>query len=169
MGILDIIILAVFVVSAIYGFWRGVVVQVGALAAVVVGILACRLFGEWATSTLANILPTMSSSPELAHYTVAVIAYALLFVLGYVLTKVLANLVKTVAKALFMGAIDRLLGALFSVFQWMLVLSIALNICQIFTSHRVISSSKLAGGKVAEAVMDLAPTVFGFSEFPKIF
>lgn len=170
MTALDIVIILVFIGSAAYGFWKGIVVQVGAIAAVVMGILACRLFGDEATRFLGGMLGSVSDSPELSHYIVSVTAYVVLFVLGYVLTRALASFVKTVVNALFMGAVDRILGALFSIFQWMLITSIVLNIWQIIDSSRnVVSLSSLAHGKIAQAILDLAPAVFGFEKFPNLF
>ena len=170
MTALDIVIIAVLFGSAVYGFWKGIVVQVGAISALVMGILACRLFGDDATRFFGRLLGSVADSPELSHYIITVTAYVILFVLGYVLTRALASFVKTVVNALFMGAVDRILGALFSIFQWMLVLSIVLNIWQIVDSSRnVISLSSLAHGRVAQAILDLAPAVFGFEKFPNLF
>ena len=45
MTTLDVIILAVFVGSVAYGFYRGVIIQVGAVAAIVFAVVACRLGG----------------------------------------------------------------------------------------------------------------------------
>lgn len=170
MTVLDIVILAVFIGSAVYGLWRGLVVQIGAIAGIVVGILACRLFGEWGTGVVSSIMPQLSDSASTAMYINSVIANIILFVLGYSLVRILASVVKTVAHALFLGAVDRILGALFSVFQWMLVLSIVLNVWQMFASGKSVASySTLAGGKAAAAVEGLAPTVLGFAPFPQIF
>lgn len=169
MEILDIVILAVFAGSLIYGAWRGLVVQMGAIAGVVVGILFCRLFGEWGAGVVGSALPSLSSSPEIAGYINSVIANVILFAVGYVTTRLLALLVKAVVEAVFMGVVDRILGALFSIFEWMLVLSLALNLWQAFSSTSVIAGSRLAGGKAAAAVIDLAPTVFGFKDAPGLF
>lgn len=46
MSIIDIIILVVFIGAAVYGWWRGMIVQIGSLAGVLLGILLCRLFGD---------------------------------------------------------------------------------------------------------------------------
>ncbi|MBD5198881.1 MAG: CvpA family protein [Bacteroidales bacterium] len=170
MATLDIIILAVFIGSAAYGFIKGIVVQIGAIAAVVFGILADRLFGDSATVFVGKILGNLSDSPALSHYITTVIAYVALFALVYLLTRALTRFVRTVVRALFMGTVDKALGALFSVFQWMLILSILLNLWQIADSSKnVVAMSRLAHGQVARAVLDLAPAVFGFDKFPNLF
>lgn len=166
MTVLDIVIIVVFLASAIYGLKKGIVVQVGAIAGVVFGIIACRVFGDPVAEYLKTILPLEGASPELAHYVVSVIAYVTLFVFGYVLIRIIASMIKKVAHAAFMGTIDRILGALFSIFQWMLIMSLVLNVWQMFLHSRtVVSYSTLGGGRVAQAIMDLAPLLFGFTEF----
>ena len=49
---IDIFIYVIFAAAAILGYARGVVRQAGSIAAVVVGILAARMFGPWATEHL---------------------------------------------------------------------------------------------------------------------
>lgn len=164
MATLDIIILVVFVCALIYGFWRGLTVQFGSLLGLIIGVLACRLFGEWGAEMVHSLMPHTSESPEVAEYVSSVVANVVLFSVGYILTKIIASAVKAVVDALFMGFVDRVLGALFAAFMWLLVMSICLNVWQMFVTSSVISGCRMANGLPARAVMDLAPTVFGFSE-----
>lgn len=163
MGILDIIILLTLVISGVYGCWKGIVVQIGSLAGVVVGILACRLFGVWLTDAVQVHLLSGMGDANTVHYAALVVAYVTLFVVGYAVTRLLAKLVQTVAKSLNLTVIDRILGALFSIFQWMLVISILINICTMILNLNVLVYAKLAHGAVGRAVADLAPIVFGYS------
>lgn len=163
MGILDIIILLTLIISGGYGCWKGIVVQIGSLAGVVVGILACRLFGVWLTDFLHVHLFSGAGDANTVHYISLVVAYVTLFVVGYAITRLLARLVQTVAKSLNLTVIDRILGALFSIFQWMLVLSILMNICMIIFKFNVLVYARLAHGAVGRAVAELAPLVFGYS------
>jgi len=165
MATLDIVILVVFISALIYGFWRGLTVQFGALLGLLIGILACRLFGDSGAEFVHSLLPASSNNVTVSNYVSSVIANVILFIIGYFLTSAVAKAVKAVVDALFMGVIDRIFGALFAVFMWTLVLSIILNILQIFNSGSIIASSRLANGLAARAVLDLAPTVFGFTEF----
>ncbi|MDE6081528.1 MAG: CvpA family protein, partial [Muribaculaceae bacterium] len=100
MGILDIIILLTLIISGGYGCWKGIVVQIGSLAGVVVGILACRLFGVWLTDFLHVHLFSGVGDANTVHYISLVVAYVTLFVVGYAITRLLARLVQTVAKSL---------------------------------------------------------------------
>ena len=52
---LDILIIAVFIASAVMGYRKGLIGQIGSVAAIIIGILACRMFGPQAA---AMITPT---------------------------------------------------------------------------------------------------------------
>ena len=52
MPALDIAILIVFAVSAVMGFRRGLIAQVGSVAAIIIGIIACRMFGAQVTEMI---------------------------------------------------------------------------------------------------------------------
>ena len=60
MSVIDIIILIVFVGAIIYGLYKGVIAQLGSLGGIILGIIACRLFGDYATELVSNILPAMT-------------------------------------------------------------------------------------------------------------
>lgn len=46
---LDIVIIVIFAVSAIMGYRKGLIGQIGSVAAIIIGILACRMFGPQVT------------------------------------------------------------------------------------------------------------------------
>ena len=141
MTTIDIIIIGLFIVTAIAGYRRGIIRQIGTVAGVVAGITACRcLSGDFARWLEARDFFQMmiGNAPELvAEHAAGVLSSTLLFV-------------------------DCCLGMMTSVFVGFLVLSIILNICQAFKQGgSVIDKSTLADGKVAEAVLNLAPRTFG--------
>lgn len=163
MAIIDIIILIVTVGALVYGFWRGFIVQLGAVAGLIVGVLACRLFGDSLAVWIGDVLPSLSDNVGTAMLINRTIAYVILFIVCYCSVRLLASLVKTITSALFLGVFDRILGALFSLLQWMIVLSLVVNfICLISPNSTFIAESTLANGHAIGAVRDLAPAILGF-------
>ena len=155
MSTLDIVILVVFVASVAVGWWRGVIVQAGSIGAVVFGIVLCRLAAPWLTLHLAGA--------EEVDYLDKVLANVILFVAGYAVVWLLSRLVKKITHALSLGVADRLAGAAFSLFEWMLVLSLFLNFWLVLrpdTDYHAVSG--LANGHAVDAVVSLAPLVLGF-------
>ncbi|MCM1449366.1 MAG: CvpA family protein [Clostridiales bacterium] len=168
MSTIDIIIIVVFIGAVIYGYWKGVIVQIGSLAGILLGILACRLFGPWLTGVLGGA--TGSSDSIDMGYINSVIANVILFLLGFICAKLVARLIKTVTTAVKLSVVDKLLGVIFCLFEWFLVLSILLNVWQVLRpGDNITRSSTLGGGRAATVVMDLAPTVLGSEPASAIF
>ena len=46
MSIIDIVIVVVFVGAIIYGLYKGIISQLGSLGGIILGIIACRIFGD---------------------------------------------------------------------------------------------------------------------------
>lgn len=159
MSTLDIVILIIFAASILYGLKRGVIAQLGSVGGILAGIVACHLFGDSAAALTGRLLGTESAS---ACYVNSVMANVTLFIAGYLLTRLIAKLLHAVVHAVFLGIIDRIAGALFSIFSWFLIFSIALNVWQVLTpSTDIAASSRLSDGKAARAIIDLAPNVLG--------
>lgn len=162
MSVIDIIILIVFVGAVIYGLYKGVIAQLGSLGGILLGIFACRLFGDYATEVMSNILPAMTSDAETTAYVNSVVGNVLLFIVVYVLTCLIAKLMRKITHALCLGLFDRLIGAVFCIFKWFFVFSIVLNLWQVFfPESSVVKMSTLANGVAIQTIMDLAPTLFG--------
>lgn len=168
MSAIDIIIIVVFFGAVIYGYWKGVIVQIGSLAGILLGILACRLFGPWFADFLGGATGD-SQSIDMA-YVNGVVANVVLFILGFICAKLVARIIKTVTTAVKLSIVDKLLGVIFCLFEWFLVLSILLNVWQVLRPGvNVVGSSTLGKGRAARAVMDLAPAVLGNETATAIF
>lgn len=162
MSITDIVILVIFAGAVVYGFWKGIISQIGSVAAVILGIIACRLFGDEAADLTSTLLPELAQNPETARYACSVIGNVVLFLLVYLTVKLIASLIKKIASALLLGFVDKILGSAFCIFKWFLVASIALNVWYLlFPDSGIVKSSTLAGGKAIDAIMELAPAILG--------
>lgn len=111
---LDWICLAVLLVSLLVGAWRGLVVEVLSVA----GWLAAFVLAQWFAPDVAARLP-MAGAAEPVRYAAGfvLVFVATLFVsalIGFVLSKLLS--------AVGLGAINRLLGALFGVLRGVLLI-----------------------------------------------
>lgn len=144
------------------GWRKGIVLQLGSLAGIVAGAVACRVGGDWLTALL------MSSNPEVVtpgeHYFYTVLARVILFIAGYLLIKVIARFLRGVTHALHIGVLDRLAGAIFSLFAWMMVLSLVINFWLVVKPQTSLySMSRLGNGHVIETITALAPAALGWA------
>jgi membrane protein required for colicin V production len=113
----DYAVLAVTAASALIGLWRGVVSEVLALAAWVVGLLAARAWAE----SLGRHLASVVADPALryaAGFVLVLAGVLIVFALGRFLLKLLL-------RAVGLGLLDRLLGAGFGVVRGLLVVLVA--------------------------------------------
>ena len=153
---LDIIILMVAVGSLGYGWWRGIIVQAGSLGAVLFAVLLCRLAGSPLACLIAG-----SGVPDMVDN---ILAYLLLFIIGYVAVRLVCRVIKNVVHSLHLGFFDRVIGALFSLFEWLLVLSMVLNFWLVIRPDTDYTAmSHLAGGRIALFTVELAPAVLGWT------
>ncbi|MDE5607462.1 MAG: CvpA family protein [Muribaculaceae bacterium] len=170
MAPIDIIILVIFVAAAAYGWWRGMIVQIGSLAGILLGILLCRLFGDGFANFLINTFGGDGPVSPDTRYATGVAANVILFILGFIAAKLVARLIKAVTQAVRLSLIDKLCGVIFSIFEWFLIFSILLNIWQAFRpSDPIIRNSSLGNGRAAHAILNLAPNVLGNETLKSIF
>lgn len=98
----DYVVFLIVAVCAVGGFFRGFVEEVLALAAWCVGLFCVHYGHEPLTLILA---------PYLANQTGAgVLAFALLMLVPYLITKYVASAIGTASRSSVLGPIDRLLG-----------------------------------------------------------
>lgn len=162
MSFIDIVILVVFAGAVIVGLRKGMIAQLGSLAAILLGIIACRLWGDDAARIAESLIPELTADSATSQYAASVIGNVTLFLIAYLSVRLVASLVRNVTHALMLGVVDRLLGALFCMFKWFLVLSIMFNLWDmLFPTSGLLKSSRIADGLAVHTVLDLAPKTFG--------
>ncbi|HRQ58091.1 MAG TPA: CvpA family protein [Azoarcus taiwanensis] len=107
MTIFDYIFLAVLVLSALVGMWRGFVSEVIAILAWIVALLAAWLYAGTAAEMLSGVI----AEPGWRH----VAGFALIFVGVLLLAAVFRFLLRELLKAAGLGPTDRFFGTLFGI------------------------------------------------------
>jgi membrane protein required for colicin V production len=100
---LDIIVLLLVGGGVVFGFIRGFVHEVLALLAWVAAIVALKLFHEPATNAMLGPVGTYAGA--------AVLAFALLFGIVFIVGKLIARRMGKATKKSVIGPVDRVLGA----------------------------------------------------------
>lgn len=103
----DFIVVAVIFLSLVFGFWRGFVRVVIALAAWVVGVIAALRF----SALVGPMLPEFGETPATRY----VIAFALILVAVLILGALLGWAMARLVRAIGLGFVDRTLGAVVGV------------------------------------------------------
>ena len=108
----DFAVIAILLVSLLFGLWRGLVYEVLSLAGWPVAFVLSRLFA-------GDVAPMMPGAQETMRVT---LAYAVVFVAALIVWGVLAWLFSRLVKAVGLGWLDRVLGGLFGVLRGGLVI-----------------------------------------------
>ena len=146
---LEIVSIIVLIAGAVYGYRSGIINQAGNVAGLIIGILLARVMGE----KLATFFAGDSAVEPIDHAA----AYAVIFVIAYILTVLVADIVKRTAKVLQMRTVDRIAGLVFGAFLWVFILSVGLNVYFAAKEGR-----KKPDSFVATAVLDFAPATMGY-------
>ena len=158
MSTIDFILTGIILVALIAGFYKGLVNQLASLGGVVLGIIVSRVLADNVGTMLAAHFPNALENPTLAHIAGGIVVYLVV----YFTIRVAASLLHKLTHILMMAWLDHLLGAIFSVFKWMLMASVLLNLWHLISPDSAIfSSSTLMDGELMPKVMELAPHLFG--------
>ncbi len=108
----DFAVMAILLVSLLFGLWRGLVYEVLSLVGWPVAFLLSKLFA-------GGVAPMMPGTQETMRIT---LAYAVVFVAALIVWGVLAWLLSRLVKATGLGWLDRVLGGLFGALRGVLVI-----------------------------------------------
>ena len=141
MQIIDIIMLGLVVLMTIWGMVRGLVRQVGDLAALILGIVGANLWGNQVTAQLLE-------HTEWSMLVCQFIAYIGLFIAIYIIIRIVAGCIKSMA------------GGLFGAFKTILFVSLLLNLAMLVAQDAEFwKSPELTQSICYETVRNFAPEV----------
>lgn len=117
MNILDIIILICLIPALIQGIVKGFVSQAVSIIAIIVGV--------WASSHFAGIVcQWLSKFITASGQILEVSAFAIIFILVIIALILLGKLLEKIITLAMLGWLNKLLGAVFAVVKWTLILGL---------------------------------------------
>ncbi len=163
MSALDIIIIVIAAAGAFFGWRKGLIAQIGKLVGLFTAIMACRMFA----SALAEWLIEVNTSPDDSADTRLLwifVAYLVVFLCVYIAVTLLCSGLRKAVHSITTPLVDRACGALFKVLEYMIIVSILLNMWLIIFPDSSLRHDKLANGRpwgVNTSILTLAPDVLG--------
>ncbi len=121
MNIVDLILIIVLVAGAIHGFVKGFFVEVASVAALVLGVLCAILFSVYLQNWLAGVV---SWRPE----TIKAVAFIFIFISVVIVVNLIANAVEKFVRAIALGPLSRIGGAIFGVIKTAFILSLLMYV-----------------------------------------
>ncbi|MDE6485030.1 MAG: CvpA family protein [Duncaniella sp.] len=154
MELLDVVLIVMAVAGAVTGWLKGFIGQIGALAGIVAGVLACRCAGDRFAAWLGPMI-----SPEGADSIVTVAGCNIvLFLVVYIAVVVTGRLLKALVNIALLGPLDRVAGAVFGVFKWWFLAGVVLALWASVSPGSAVATSD---GTLAAAVRDGALWLIG--------
>lgn len=160
MTIIDIIILVLALGGLLTGWRKGITGQLASLGGVLLAVILCR----WFADDLAMAFNHPDDTPEtmMLH---TVLAYVTLSVVAYVGVRVVAGVAGAMLKAIHLNAVNRAAGAVFGMVEWLLGVSLLLNLwVTVFPDAEI----RTKNTRVTDAVMTIAPVVLGSETLHKV-
>ena len=117
MAALDLVFVAVLLLSMLLGTWRGLVYELLSL----VNWVAALLLAQWLAQDVAQHLP-MRNASEMVRYAAG---FVLVFVSSVLLGGLVAALARKLISTVGLRPVDRVLGAVFGLLRGMLLLLLA--------------------------------------------
>ncbi len=160
MNTTEALIIIVLGASLVYGLYKGIIGQLTSLAGLIAGLLVTRVIASPVASVLASSFPSVFTT----HTMALVISAVVIFILVYFAVGAVARLSRRLSKLLMVEWLDKLLGAVYSMFKWTLILSIVLNAWYLIAPYSgAFTAPKFIGSTIFHFIMHLAPDLFGIA------
>lgn len=157
--IFDIIFLCIFAWAGYKGYTRGFILQAATLAALILGIYGAVKFSDHTAGMLV-------SKFDMSGEYLPIIAFALTFIGIVVGIHFLARLVERLLKAISLNFVNRLLGILFNLLKYALIISACLVVLNGINNRiRFLPQQTIAESKLYRPLSVLAPTLFPYLRF----
>ena len=116
MNIVDMILVIILIAGAIHGFVKGFFVEFASVAALVLGVLCALMFSVYLSSWLSGVFHWR---PE----TIKTVAFLVIFISVVIVVHLIANALEKFVRAIALGPLSRIGGAIFGVIKTAFILS----------------------------------------------
>jgi len=154
MGFVDIVLGVILVLGLINGFRKGLFVEITSLLSLVLGVYGAIHFSFY----LANILENkVSWNPSV----IQIAAFAGTFLVIVIAISLLGKILTKIAETIFLGPFNKILGAIFGLVKFALILSVILIIVSRFNKVlKFRDDSKVEQSILYEPLRKFAPAIF---------
>ncbi|MGM0431811.1 MAG: CvpA family protein [Spirochaetota bacterium] len=147
LSVIDIISLVILIVAAIRITFKGFVTEFMSKAGLLVGLLAALMFTNM-------VAPFFEERLQIGAWS-NVVAFIVLFVVGYLLMRLLSSAIKGVLEALHLNVLDNMLGFVLGVLEGAIVISFIVFLLRLQTFMDV--GPLLESSWVVELLEPIAP------------
>lgn len=156
MNILDIIILICLIPALIQGIFKGFISQAISIISLILG--------AWASARFAGVVcQWLSQYLSGSEQTLKIAAFVLIFILTIVILTLLGRLLEKIVTLVMLGWVNRLLGAMFALMKWLLVMGLlALAFNSINETFQLVDPELIAQSHLYPMITGIADIVFPY-------
>ena len=156
MNYLDLVLGILLLIAAIQGFRKGFIIELASLAALILGIWGGIKFSDFTADFI-----TKHTGYHSQH--LSTIAFIVTFIAIVILIHILAKMLDTVVKAVFLGFLNRLAGIIFGVLKFAVILSVLLLLFDdIDENVHILPAKQKQESKIYTPMKQVVPTLFPF-------
>jgi membrane protein required for colicin V production len=154
MNTIDIVIVVILLFGTINGFIKGLFIEVTTLVGLVLGVYGAIHFSHF----LGNFLKDSVSWDESM---IQVVSFAGTFLIILIALVLLGKALTKIAETIALGFFNKIVGAVFGLIKYALILSIVLMVYDhINSSIRFVEKPKVKQSVLYEPVKNFAPAIF---------
>ena len=154
MNTVDIVIAVILLFGLVKGYMKGLFIEITSLVGLVLGVYGALHFSFY----LGNILKDHVSWEESM---IQIVAFAGTFLIILLHLVFIGKALTKIAETIFLGFFNKLLGAIFGVLKYALILSIVFLIYdQINNSLKFLNKKESKESVLYEPIKNLAPAIF---------
>lgn len=156
MNVLDIILLICFVPALITGIRKGFIAQVISIISIVAGVWLSFRFSELLTGWLSQWIHTSDALLQ-------IIAFIIILILVILAFTALGKLLEATIKIILLGWLNRLLGVIFAILKYVLIIGLILVAFDWINSELgLVRKSVLDSSVLYRPLLNAADTIFPY-------
>lgn len=153
------ILLIVAAVAIFIGYRKGLIKQMAGIVGIILGIVSVHVFSDSVEPIIREQYPSFKGG-FLEDYTYSVVTACVVFLAVYAVMQLLSFVFKHILGAMDLGVLNSLLGSVFCVFKFMVVMSVLYNIIiSIDSDSSLVDYCNADDGNIVGVVMCLAPAL----------
>ena len=152
--VLDIIALVILLVSGLRAMFKGFIKEFMSKAGILVGFIVALMFSS-------SIAPYIDAQFGFGTWS-NIAAFAALFLAGYIVTKLVANTLRTVIEGLHLAFLDNILGFVFGLLEGAVIISFIIYLLRFQTV--IVIEDFLSQSWVVQLLEPIAPRSVEFFE-----
>ena len=164
-ALFHIIALAVAALGVVRGYRRGLTGMVTSVLGMAFGVVCAHIFCDALGDMLLGVIPP-GDDPVARRYLALNLGCGIVFFSVYFIFRTLTRIIRDAMSSEGNGLLNSLMGTVFCVFNYLLMLSIAFNIgVGLDPSGPLMRFGKADDGNIISAVMWMAPACLGSGSF----